>query len=389
MSLNPHDLKNLDFQTQAFRLKEVSPGVREVSLQVLEDGLEISFGGAAPVDVHIHDVNGWEFADQRIGLAYRGPYPGDEDPLGLQNIWLQTSPKQVDELRRQFNLLRLSAYARSLPEPELEELKIEECPSCHLLFNASGLPEGTVRYCPECHSLHEGEEVLSQVGREAFNFCSSGLFSMIGRKSQEERKEGAEESDRSPMSFYDEVSPVVSKIFGHVLWGSMWLGIVLAVWYPFTWGWLAWTGLGAKQAPYVAQALYLLMLAVVVHVVFVGYYVTGLVMSRSVIPLIFPKFPEKLARLVRRGRVAQAEALLTGSDQERHPGLLADLAVGYSLQGNTQKAWHYLQKAIDRCPNHPFLLNLAKEWAPTKQQYSWQERVKTVFANNELRRRDP
>lgn len=181
--------------------------------------------------------------------------------------------------------------------------------------------------------MWDGDLELTRDGSHIFNFTSSGFFTLV---------------DRTGAPLYNKVFPLFIKATSHLIWSIMWLVIYLGLSLFFT-------------LPKVVLLIFLGLL--VFHSVCFLFRMVKLLMIKGVRPLISPPKWIKVTRRLQKGADL---SYLEEQKLNKHPGLLANLALLESLRGNPTAAKYALQLAIKLCPDHVALNKLYHHLASQK-----------------------
>ncbi len=184
-----------------------------------------------------------------------------------------------------------------------------------------------IRYCPESHRLYRGDEELTRLGKNSFNFSSSGFFTLLNSKGE---------------PLYDISLPLFNKVCSHLLWIILWASLIIA------------TNL-LGPTTYLKTTNPLLMSLLVLHIFLLGCRLTNLLIYGAIKPIFSPPLWIKLTRQFQKG---EGLDLLKKHHLEDHPGLLANLALTKAYLNKPQAAKEILDKALDLCPQHPALQTL-------------------------------
>ncbi|MCH9608725.1 MAG: hypothetical protein S4CHLAM45_13060 [Chlamydiales bacterium] len=189
-----------------------------------------------------------------------------------------------------------------------------------------------IRYCPEAGSFFDGENDLTQCEHHTFNFSSTGFFTPLNRNGE---------------PLYESAFPLFNKMCGHLLWLLLWTFVVV-----FS-NWL-----GPKT--YLKTINPLLIGLIVLHLFLLGLRFTSLLLTGGIKSLFAPPLWVRITRQFQKGKGIE---LLKEYHLERHPGLLANLALAKALLQQPDASKEAVEKALDLCPKHPALQTLYHQLA--------------------------
>lgn len=245
-------------------------------------------------------------------------------------------------------------------------LNERQCPSCKGLYSICVDSGEICTYCPHCNSMIDpNKKNLNQQGKYRFDFTSHAWFALIGERAQEEWGTNEEERNFLFPSFWKEIQPVVERMLGHLGWivffglGLFFLG--LGEDWIQDWG-------GARGFYFLTC---ICMGGVFLSCCFLGSYWSDLMMGGAFMPWLMPPSWERICRFCQKGKMKKARSLVE-KKAPCHPGAWANLALGYWQKGEAISAWESLEKALERCPSHPALLELACMMAPEEQREDWE-----------------
>lgn len=360
MSADCQDILHRPFQTEVWKGRAIHQGGMEMELQVCEDGLHYKLGKEARHFLPIQDLAGWAFTEKQFIF---------EDATG-RVCFFKSDAKSIDVVKKQFNILRARNYLDSLEAEDLQAQRLTSCPSCSLLCNISEAGKAPVRYCGECMAMFSDEAVLTQEGDFSLNFCPSGFFSLIGGNCGGR----APQVDENGRVLFTEFRPEFRRIFLriaiHGVLSILWLGLLSLAWMAPS---------GLPQ-----WLLYGIMGVLFFHVAAVGYYGSGLMMYGGARSYFFPKGAEKLGILCKKGRMEKAKKLMEDQSLHGDPGSWSNLAVGHFFKEEDEMAQTALRRALELCPNHPALINLAITILPKEEGPAWEARLEKVQRANQF-----
>ncbi|MCB1136195.1 MAG: hypothetical protein KDK78_08005 [Chlamydiia bacterium] len=356
-------------QSVQLAFKQIEPFAERMELSI-GDGNRICLQGqrSGVRSYSVDDLCGWECHDQHAILNF------SRDDCSTTTV-LRGNRANVDRLRRLLHHCRTSTYLEGLSESDRGCLQSISCPACGLETLSDSAVQSPVGYCPECHAMWDANGELTKVKGEPFNFCSDAFFSQVGKETRRDLWQHALQGRYSFRSLQEEVQPTLDKLAGHSLWCVIWGVLLCLLWYPYLWQWGAWHWMGQLT---VVRAVYILLSLLAVHVGFIGYYVTGLVMTRSLSAYFRPSSLERQARLCRKGSCEAAETLTATSGLDQHPGALCNLAAAYAHSGALERSQGLYRQAEDLCPNHPVILRLAATVAVESERQRMEARLHAI-----------
>ncbi len=181
-----------------------------------------------------------------------------------------------------------------------------------------------IRYCPESHTIFDGEVDLTKCGGYTFNFSTKGLFTLLNRKEE---------------PLYEIALPLFNKVCSHLLWMMLWIFLIaLTNFFGPTY--------------YLKTSNPLFMSLIFFHLFFFGIRLTSLLVAGGIQAIFSPPLWVHITKQFQRG---EGFALLEKHQLQRHPGLLANLALSKALQGDYKTAKDAINQALDLCPKHPAL----------------------------------
>lgn len=350
-------------------LQEVSPGKRPVKVKCDEEGVQLDYPAHSPIILPYSTLRGWEFSGCGMALSYEGAHPGSEEQAAAQQVLFKGKEEQIHRLKLAFNEGRLHSFA-SL---QAEEPLVARCPHCRLLHNVGSYSQAPSKFCPECLAIYSDQALFTQVGAEPFNFCEGGWFCQLGKESRDSTWQFTVDGYYGYKGFLQELQPTLEKMFGHFFWGLGWLTLMAMIWAVSPW----------VNGEWPRQGVHALMTLFTFHVVMIGFYVTGLVMTRSLTAWLRPLPEERLFRWLKSNQLERALQWMQANKKMDHPGFLANLAQAHFRRGETEEGILWLERAIEQCPNHPALLQMRLALSPHSGS-EWESRLKEAIASNEL-----
>lgn len=346
---------DLPSQPLAFQARGCVQGLVTVKIQ---DSAFHIYSPRVDLTIPYVDVCGWDLHSTHFSIRFRG---NSQDEAFLHLVGGQDVLRALHEC---FHLARIRHYLKDLSEAEQRALCFRSCPSCHLLV--LDREDQKVSYCSECHAMSSQGMLLTVDEGIDYNFCRSGLFERIGPQWLRQRSLACSDGSVLHCGVDEEVQSGLLRAAGHVLWGMLWSLIFFVLWFVLD---AAWLGAGLREG--IGLILYGLLGLLAAHVVFVGYYLSTLFMTRSISAWCTRSPWQRIARLSERGQCDQAEALMQEHSLDEHPGLLHNLSLACIRAGQQERSWDCLRKALRLCGCHPVLLKLAAQLAPEQERAYW------------------
>ena len=221
------------------------------------------------------------------------------------------------------------------------------CKECGLFFLSNEVLKNY--FCLECHSIVYKGENTSKERKAFFDFDEKGDYSRVSSQGILTIGQRLDDHYLYQKNFLDQARVVVDKVCSHVLWLLFWQIISFSlskllsqdfVYFKWIWG----LCLGMTFA----------------HLVFIGYYFSGLVMTKSLRALLFPLKREKVLSLIKKKRCKEAEEKISQWNLTELAGVWFNLYKGYLASKDLISAKRALKKALSLCPNHPVFLRCYK-----------------------------
>ncbi len=352
MSLDLDLLLATPFHTTPFE-GVVYQSHRPTTVQVTEDGL---FLGSRFVPEQ--ELLGCEFTKRFLIISFL------EDEA-VQSLVIKLKDDKLLDLQKQINLLRLRHYFSKLPNLQRLTTLVEQCPDCDLFFVST---KAECKYCPECDSIIRDGHSISHDSKLHFACTEDAYFSFVG--TEHEKKVGffKDKHCHGSQSFHTRVKNVTDHVKSHGIWLVFW-GLIISLVTLFA------------DSP---LTLFALMILCFIHVTLIGYYFTGLLLSHSIRPLLFPPLWHKITRLIQTGKIEDAKKILQFHKLTDHPGFIYNFALAAFKSEQYELAWNYLNRALELCPNHPAFLALAAHYASKETVNAWQNQYKMMNQQNSL-----
>jgi tetratricopeptide (TPR) repeat protein len=166
-----------------------------------------------------------------------------------------------------------------------------------------------------------------QCGKYKYMFTASGFFTLANKADE---------------PLYDQALPLFEKAMSHLIWTFCWISLILASYLFLPRVWLYYTDR-------------FLMALIFVHLFFFGCRLTSLLLKGGIKPILLPPLWVRITRQLQKGKGLE---LLAKHHLEKHPGLLANLALIQYGKSDYAAAKHTLSQALLYSPNHPILLEL-------------------------------
>jgi hypothetical protein len=356
-TIDTSELLSTRFDTEKFLGVDRAIKRRPIGVQITERGVHLFFATGDEVVIPSDHISDWHFEGRHALFIYDGlslkPGKGRRPDRLIEGnsalTLIQLTVHEIDQLRRQFNLLRVRNYLASMDAKRRLRVALVQCPECELVYDGEG--EGRVGFCPECLAMLDGGRNLCIERGYLYNFCGDGWFDFLGCDRDEPRSLPSMMGGNGFLPFSKVSGRYLRKIGSHFLWILLWV--------------VGWWLARLLPEPYNNLTGYALLFLCFTSALFMSSYILTLFFKGWLRPaLLNPAWGRLILRMRRRLPTTLSESL------EEHPGFLSNRAL---LTGQLT----YLERAVELCPTHPALLELMTRLTSDGQRERW-EKLQTV-----------
>ena len=279
----------------------------------------------------------WSFTANTWSLSIF--YKGKEERV----FSFSASPHDIHQIQKKWNDHYVSW--KSIKNPK--KIK-QQCKECGLFFLSDQALENY--FCLECHSIIYNGENTSKEKKVFFDFDEKGNYSRVSSQGILTIGQRLDDHYLYQKNFLDQARAVLDKACSHMLWLLFWQVVSFSlskllsqdsIYFKWIWGFC----LGMTFA----------------HLVLIGYYFSGLVMTKSLRALLFPLRREKVFSLIEKKKCKEAEEKISQWSLTKSAGVWFNLYRGYLASKEFALAKRALKRALNLCPNHPVFLKCYKE----------------------------
>ena len=260
---------------------------------------------------------------------------------------------EEEELRYFLHYFRAIHQASLIASSDQQHYHVTKCSHCYAYQVEKIIEESEVEYCSLCRSFFKDKHLYSNLKGFCFDFTQSGCFESTFRQEEKIFKVFWVDQFLSMPSLRAKLKPIFNKIVAHTLWNAFWLIL-------FILSHLLLSFVDISMYRFLYRLSFVCLGFIFIHTAVIGYYLSGLIMSKSLRLFFKPNLWQKINQEIHKNHLEIAEKLISKSSLENHPGFLINLAQAYLRSNDKEMAANCINKAHRLCPKHPFIDNLHK-----------------------------